>query len=297
MTGGVVVGIELGGTKIVVGVASIGGELDRRFRIDTTTPGDTLARVRNVIDAEAGSRLLALGVGSFGPLDLRPGSDTFGQLVSTPKPDWSGTDVVAGTLGNHAVPFALDTDVNAALLGEMVHGGWNEAPTAYLTVGTGIGGALWVDGRLIHGANHPEIGHVAVKRHPNDSYPGRCPYHGDCLEGMAAGPSLEARFGERAEDLGRAAADAAAELSSWYVASGIASLASVLPVERVIIGGGVAHIPGFHHSVHDHLRSLSAHYPPVPFAGEGPDIVPPALGDDAGVLGAIELARRALGSR
>lgn len=288
----VLVGVELGGTKVVVGTSTVAGRLDDRVRIATTSPDETLAAVKDAISWSAVEGVAAIGIGAFGPLDLRKSSDSYGEVVSTPKPGWSGTNVVAGIRADSDIPIGLDTDVNAALLGEMTHGGWPPVATAYLTVGTGVGGGIWVDGMLLHGANHPEIGHVRVKRHPNDTFAGHCPYHGDCLEGMAAGPSLESRFGDRPENLGSGDAAAAAELSSWYVASGIASFGAVVPVDRVIIGGGVAHMPGFHHSVQDHLRSLASHYPPVPFAGDGPAIVAPALGDDAGVLGAIELARR-----
>lgn len=288
------VGVELGGTKVVVGTSTVAGRLDDRIRINTTSPEETLAAVRDAIATSVGDSVAAIGIGAFGPLDLRPSSEAYGEVVSTPKAGWSGANVLEGIRGNRNIPVAIDTDVNAALLGEMTHGGWTPVATAYLTVGTGVGGGVWIDGSMLHGANHPEMGHVTVKRHPNDTFAGLCPYHGDCLEGMAAGPSLEARFGDRAENLSSGDAVAAAELSSWYVASGIASFGAVVPVERVIIGGGVTHIPGFHHSVHDHLRSLASHYPPIPFAGQGPDIVGPALGDDAGVLGSIDLARRSV---
>ena len=288
------VGIELGGTKVVVGASRGGNSLTDRLRIDTREPDQTLADVRAALRRIAGTAdVAAVGIGTFGPVDLRPGSASFGTITNTPKPLWSGVDVFAGILMDlEGRPAAIDTDVNAALIGEHVWGAADTDTAAYLTIGTGIGGGIWANGGLVRGSNHPEVGHVAVRRHPDDEFPGSCPYHGACLEGMASGTALAARFGTRAEDMDANTAEQARNLAAFYVADGIVTMCSVVPVETVVIGGGVAHMGGFHDGVRRAVAAIAAGYPPVPFDEAGPTIVAPALGNDAGVLGAIELARR-----
>lgn len=288
------VGVELGGTKVIVGASDGGRSLTARRRIDTTSPDVTLRLARQAIEEVAAGRTIgSIGIASFGPIDLRRERLSFGQLVHTPKAGWSGANVVQALADGFGVPHAVDTDVNGALRAEMVHGGWNAQTAAYLTVGTGVGGGLWVDGETVLGANHPEMGHVRVPRLHGDDHPGGCPYHGDCLEGMASGPALGGRFGIPAESLVGSDLEEAREIAAWYVAGGIASICAVVPVGMVIIGGGVSHMPGFHATVRSMLPEAGAGYPPVPFDEGGPEIVGPALGDDAGVLGAIELGRRA----
>lgn len=293
------IGVELGGTKIVVGASPGGRELFDRIRIPTADPSSTLSAVRDAISSLAGDTpIAAIGIGSFGPLDLRRDSQTFGTILRTPKPGWSNVDVGAGILGVREVPVAISTDVAAALRAEHRWGAANTATAAYATVGTGLGVALWSHGRIIEGLNHSEIGHIRVPRHPTDTFAGLCPYHGDCLEGMASGPAIAARWGVPGESLGADTFAAALDLEGWYLAHGIAGMCAVVPVETVVLGGGVAHMAGLHDAVGAALVQASGLYPPIPFAEGGPRIVPPGLGDDAGVLGAIELARtaRELGS-
>lgn len=288
------IGVELGGTKVVVAGSVTGRELIGRTRIDTTTPEATLGRVRGAIDQiVAGRRIGAIGIGTFGPIDLRPGSPSYGSLVSTPKPRWSGTDLIAGLVPTADTPVAIDTDVNAALRGEHVWGAATTETAAYLTIGTGVGGGVWIDGDVVHGANHPEIGHVLLPVRADDDFPGVCPYHGRCLEGLASGRALEARFGGPVEHLPGSDRSAAAELAAHYVGLGIVSMLAVAPVETVVIGGGVAHLDGFHGRVDGVVARAGNGYPPVPLGEGGPRIVRPGLGDDAGVVGSIELARRA----
>ena len=286
------IGIELGGTKIVVAASPGGRDLTGRIRISTEQPQSTLAAVRSAIDDLAGSAsVAAIGIGSFGPLDLRRESPAYGTIVRTPKPNWSGVDVVSGIVASRDVPVAVDTDVAAALRAEHRWGAATTPTAAYATVGTGLGVALWSHGRIVEGLNHSEIGHIRVPRHHSDDFEGVCPYHGDCLEGMASGPALAARWGAPAQALPPATFAAALELEAWYLAHGVAGMGAVVPVETVVLGGGVAHMEGLHAAVADALPAASGHYPPIPFAEDGPAIVPPDLGDDAGVLGAIELAR------
>lgn len=288
------IGIELGGTKVVVAASPGDGHLVDRTRIDTRSPDETLPEVAATVRSlMMGADDVAIGIGTFGPVDLRRRSSTYGTLTSTPKAGWSGTDVVQAIVGDLDVPVGLDTDVNAALLGEHRYGAARTATAAYLTVGTGIGGGLLVDHRIVNGANHPEMGHVMVPRHPDDDFGGSCPYHGACLEGMASGTALHRRFGRRAEDMDAADRDRARNLAAHYVGHGVLALCAMVPVETVVIGGGVPHLPGFHSAVASTVADIAAGYPPVPFAEGGPAIVPPGLGDDAGVIGSIVLADRA----
>jgi fructokinase len=287
------VGIELGGTKIVVGASITGTKLVSREVVPTGEASGTLLAVRSAIASVADSyELKALGIASFGPIDLRQGSATYGWMLDTPKAGWSDVAVLSEIIPPD-VPFAIDTDVNAALLAERTWGAGTAANVAYLTVGTGIGGAIWSDGVMIHGANHPEIGHVRVPRHPDDPFPGICPFHADCLEGMASGTAISERWGSAAHDLGPRVREAL-RFESWYLAHAVATIGAVVPVEQVIIGGGVSKMPGLHVSISAMLREASGGYPAIPFSMGGPHIIPPGLGDDAGVVGAIELGRAAI---
>ena len=191
------------------------------------------------------------------------------------------------------VPARVDTDVAAALVAEHRWGAAQTDAAAYFTVGTGVGAAVMEERGVVSGANHSEIGHVRVPRHPDDAYPGRCPYHRDCLEGMACGPAIEDRFAVAASELPDDERRAAVDLVSWYLAHGIANMSCVVPVETVVIGGGVSKLRDLHAATSERLAEIAGGYPPVPFDEGGPSVVRPALGDDAGVLGAIVLARQA----
>ncbi|MEN8041324.1 MAG: ROK family protein [Actinomycetota bacterium] len=290
----VYVGVELGGTKMVVAASQDGLTVSRREQVPTTDPDTTLRSLRDAIREVAGEeRIEAVGLASFGPIDLRAESDSFGQMLATPKPGWTGVDIVEGITGGLDVPVGVDTDVNGAVLAEALHGaGSDYRHVAYLTVGTGVGGGIWTDGGVLHGANHPEVGHIRVPRQREDHHTSSCPFHDDCLEGMASGTAVRERWGTAAQDLGHLT-PAATKLEAWYLARGIAGLSAVVPVEVVIIGGGLSHLPDLHAQVAAALDEASGRYPPVPFAEGGPTIVPPGLGSDSGVLGAIELAKAA----
>ena len=288
-------GVELGGTKIVVASSSDGADIDGRVQLRTEDPVETLKAVRAALDELAAERSVrGVGIASFGPIDLRRSSEQFGTIIKTPKPGWSGVDVVNGIVPE-GVPARVDTDVAAALIAEHRWGAARGDTAAYFTVGTGIGAAVVGERGVVSGANHSEIGHIRVPRHPDDAFPGRCPYHRDCLEGMACGPAIHDRFGVPADALDDDQRKKAVDLVAWYLAQGIAAMACVVPVETVVIGGGVAKLPGVHAATAERLSEIAAGYPPVPFAEGGPSVVPPAFGDDAGVLGAIVLARQAGG--
>jgi fructokinase len=289
--------IEAGGTKFICAVGRGLDDVPACQRIPTTTPAETLARV--VAFFRTASRehgpLAALGVASFGPLDLDPASPTWGRITGTPKPGWSGADLVAPLRSAFAVPVAIDTDVNGAGLAEARWGaGRGLGSLVYLTVGTGIGGGAIVGGAPLHGAAHPEMGHLRVPRHPDDAgFAGVCPFHGDCLEGLASGPALRARWGVPAETL--PGDHPAWDAVGFYLGHACAAATVLLAPHLVIVGGGVSASPPVLPAVRGWTRRLLAGYPAAPrLAGDlGAYIVPPALGDRAGVLGALALAAAA----
>ena len=285
-------GIEAGGTKWVCAIGTPPDDLRDTITFPTTTPAETIARAAAFFRRH--ETVGALGVGSFGPLDLRRSSPGWGRITTTPKSGWSGTDV-AGLLGDAlGVPVALDTDVNAAALAEHRFGAATGLGTVcYITVGTGIGGGAIVAGELVHGLIHPEVGHMRVPHdRARDPFAGSCPYHGDCLEGLASGYAIEARWGVRGED---ARQGRVWELEAEYLALGLANVACVLSPERVVIGGGVMRQAQLLPRVRARLGELLAGYFAAPELGGdlARYLVAPALGDRAGVLGALELARQA----
>jgi fructokinase len=284
-------GLEAGGTKCVCAVGTGPGTVHQITQFATTTPSETIARVVAFF-APYASSLTALGVASFGPLDRRPHSPSFGFITSTPKPGWASTDL-AGTLGRAlGVPVAFDTDVNAAILGEQRWGAVQGLDNClYVTVGTGIGGGAMVNGRLLHGLLHPEMGHIRIPHdHTADPFPGLCPYHGDCLEGLASGPALEARWGQPADTL--PADHPAWSLTARYLALGLVTFICTLVPQRILMGGGIMHQEHLFPRVRHEVRQLLNDYIQVAELHDQLDayIVPPALGDHAGVLGALALA-------
>lgn len=291
-------GIEAGGTKFVCVVGSGPDDIRAEQRIATTTPDETLAAVRRFFaDArEVHGPIAALGIGSFGPVDLRRGSPRYGWITSTPKPGWADTDLVGPLREAVGVPVAFDTDVNAAAVGEWRWGAAQGLSSLlYLTVGTGIGGGALIDGRPVHGLVHPEMGHVRVPHdRAVDPYAGGCPFHGDCLEGLASGPAIQARWGTPAESL--PPDHPAWALEARYLALALHDYACTLSPERIVIGGGVGSTPHLLPRVRRELATLVNGYIQAPALTGGLDgyVVPPALGSRSGVLGALALAERAL---
>ncbi len=289
-------GIEAGGTKFVCVIGTGPDEIIETARIDVAGPTETigaaLAFLRRAVDA--GTRLEAIGIGSFGPVELREGHPRHGWITTTPKPGWSGTDLVGPVARELSLPVGFDTDVNAAALAE---GRWGAAhglrSFIYLTLGTGIGGGAVVDGRLVHGLGHPEMGHVSVPRRPGDRFAGACVFHGDCLEGMASGPSIAARFGRRAETLEGADRAAAAALVAFYLAAGARSLVYALAPERIVVGGGLSMMPGLVDAARSELAAQLADYPGLPEHRAVTFLVPAALGGMAGPAGTLILAEAA----
>jgi fructokinase len=280
-------GIEAGGTKWVCAIGSGPEDLRETVSFPTTGPTETIARAADFF--ESNGPLAALGIGSFGPIDIRRG-----LITTTPKPGWAGTAVVAALSAALDVPIGLDTDVNAAALGEHRWGAAVGLDTfSYLTVGTGIGGGGMANGHLIHGLLHPEVGHMRIPHdRERDSFDGVCPYHGDCLEGLASGNAIRARWGRRPEEIPN---EQAWVLEGEYLALGLVNVICTLSPQRIIVGGGVMNQPSLLPIVRSRVRELAAGYLDASELGDGIDdyIVRPALGDRAGVLGALELGRRA----
>jgi fructokinase len=290
-------GVEAGGTKFVCAIGTGPDDVRARAVIPTTAPGETMAAAVEFFASHAGVPVAAIGIASFGPIDLDPRSPTFGCITTTPKRGWSDTDVVGPFRARLSVPVGFDTDVNGAAVAEHRWGAARGLGTVvYLTVGTGIGGGALVGGRPVHGLVHPEMGHVRVPRDPAvDPFPGACPFHGDCLEGLASGPAMEARWGARSETL--AADHPAWDLEARYLALGIVNVIAVLSPERVVLGGGVMRAAGLLPRIRRHVLDALAGYVRAPAIVDDIDryIVPAALGDRAGVLGALALAHDALG--
>jgi fructokinase len=289
-------GIEAGGTKFVCVIGSDPGSIVETARIEVTAPDETLGAARDFLARALGTGITfaAIGIGSFGPVELRPGHSRYGWITTTPKPGWSGTDLVGPFAEAFGVPVGFDTDVNAAALGE---GRWGAArglgSFLYLTFGTGVGGGAVVDGRVVHGLGHPEMGHVAVPRRAGDAFPGLCPFHGDCLEGMASGPAVAARFGRRAESLEGADAVAALALVAFYLAAGVRSLTYALAPERVVVGGGLGLMPGLLAAARVELDAQIHGYPGLAEHRAETFLVPAALGGMAGPAGTLILAEQA----
>jgi fructokinase len=289
-------GIEAGGTKFVCAVGTGPDDLRAETRFPTTTPEETIGQAVEFFQEHSKKEpLAAIGIASFGPVDPDPNSPTFGYITTTPKPGWANTDF-AGTVGRTLnVPVGFDTDVNVAALGEFRWGAAQGLDTfIYLTIGTGLGGGGMVNGRLMHGLIHPEMGHIRLPRHLDDSYPGACPYHGDCLEGMAAGPALAGRWGQRAETL--PGDHPTWELEAHYLALGLVNFICTLSPQRIVMGGGVMEQPQLFPLIRQRVQALLNGYVQSPTILERIDeyIVPPGLGDKAGVLGAIALAQQQL---
>ncbi|HWX09255.1 MAG TPA: ROK family protein [Gaiellaceae bacterium] len=285
-------GVEAGGTKWVCAIGDGPGNVSATVTFPTTTPDETIGRAVDFFTDASG--LAGVGVGSFGPIDARRSSPTWGSITTTPKAGWAHTDVVSALGHALGLPVAFDTDVNAAALGEQCWGAAVGLETfCYVTVGTGIGGGGMANGRLMHGLLHPEFGHMRIPHDTaRDPFEGVCPYHGDCFEGLASGGSIRQRWGKPAEELHD---PAVWELEAEYLALGLMNVVCTLSPERIILGGGVMKQPGLLELTRTRMRELLAGYIAAPELadGIGDYVVSPALGDHAGVLGAIELARRA----
>lgn len=293
VTEGVYGGVEAGGTKFKCMVGLGPGQILGQEQFPTEVPTKTLHEVtRFFAPFCAKGQVRSIGIGSFGPCDLRQDSPTYGFITSTPKPGWQNTDFVGMIRSALRVDVVFETDVNAAALGEHTWGATVDVDTSlYLTIGTGIGGGLLVDGRPLHGLQHPEMGHIRIPHDfASDPFPGSCPFHSDCFEGLASGPAIQQRLGRRGEEL--ADDDPFWDLEADYIAAGVATVVLVCSPGRIVLGGGIMQrsflLPRIRQQV---LRALGGYIRCTDLADDVEKyIVAPSLGSQSGVFGAIALA-------
>lgn len=291
-------GIEGGGTKFICAVGTGPGNIRAEARIPTTTPEETISQVVDFFKHQEDSlgRLSAIGFACFGPLDPKPDSPTYGHILPTPKPGWTGANVVGMLQSAFDLPIGFDTDVNGAALGEWRWGKAQGLETfIYLTIGTGIGGGAFVEGKPLHGLLHPEMGHIPVKHDLiKDPFEGVCPFHGDCLEGLASGVAIEARWGQRGNSL--SPGHLAWELEADYIAQALASYSYVLSPQRIIVGGGIGSVPHLLPKIQKRTRGYINGYIQSDIILKNIEtyIVSPGLRNRSGILGAIALAEQTL---
>ncbi len=272
------------------------GEIVNSDRTPTSTPDQTMKWAIGRLRAfeEEHGRLCAIGIAAFGPIDLRPSAATYGRMLSTPKPHWSDASVVDSVRRAFNLPIAIASDVEGAALAEGLTGAAvGTDPFVYLTVGTGIGAGVVSKGEPLRGLVHPEIGHIAIPRQAGDSFPGGCPFHGDCLEGMASGPAIAERWGRPAEQLTGALREKAMALEAAYLAAGLRTIIFSFAPQRIVIGGGVGLTPGLLPRIRNALKASLGNYPGIDQFIR-PDFLKSAkLGGMAGPAGALALAQRA----
>jgi len=284
-------GMEGGGTKFVCAVGSGKDEIVEEVRFPTTTPGETLGQAIAFFQKY---NVSAIGLAPFGPLDLNLASPTYGSITATPKPGWAGTNVVAAFQRIFDVPLAFELDVNAAAFGEysLIPENRRLESLVYFTIGTGIGAGVIINGKVTHGLTHPEAGHLRLPHdRKKDPFPGTCPFHGDCFEGMASGPALARRWRKPAETLPDN--HPAWEQEALYIAYALVNVILTLSPQRIVLGGGVMEHQPLFPSIRCKVRGLLNGYLASPvLTGQMEEyIVPPALGKRSGVLGALALAK------
>ena len=280
-------GLEAGGTKMICVVGNENGEILERATFPTLSPKETMP---GMIDFFKGKDIKALGIACFGPIDLNKESKTYGYITSTPKELWINFDIVGEFKRSLGIPIGFDTDVNGSLLGEITWGcAKGKTDALYITIGTGIGGGVMSNGKLLHGMLHPELGHIKMAVSKEDSYKGKCPYHGTCFEGLASGPAIEERWGKKAVDL--AEDDRVWELESYYIAQALSAYIVVLSPQIIILGGGVMHQKQLFPLIRKKtLEQLGGYINTKELEDIDNYIVPASLNDDQGIMGAVKLA-------
>jgi len=283
--------IEVGGTKFVCAVGDNNGQIFEKVQFPTTTSEETMEQV---IEFFSRFNLRAIGLGSFGPCDVNSESITYGYITSTPKLSWRGYPILKTLEESFNIPIGFSTDVNAAALGEVTFGAAKGLDSClYITVGTGIGAGAVLGGKLLQGLSHPEMGHVVVRRHSNDTYPGKCPYHRDCLEGLAAGPAIEERWGKTGIELVNR--PEVWEMESYYLAQALVHYILILSPKKIILGGGVMKQKQLFPLIYRDVKKLLNKYIEIPQLSDEIEkyIVPAGLGDLSGITGALLLGRKA----
>ena len=279
-------GIEAGGTKMVCATGYADGTIFDRVSFPTDTPDVSIPKI---VDYFRDKDICALGIGSFGPVDVDPASETYGSILDSPKIAWQHYPIRKKLEEALNVPIKIDTDVNGSCIGEMTFGcaeGMDNV--GYVTIGTGIGAGMAVNGQLVHGMGHPEFGHIHISRVPGDDYKGKCPFHSTCFEGLASGPAIEERWGKKAEELGDR--PEVWEMEADYIAQGLMSMVLTISPRKIILGGGVMHQRQLFPMIREKLCEKLAGYIHTKELDDIDDyIVPASLSDNQGIMGAIQL--------
>lgn len=281
-------GIEAGGTKFVIGIGNENGEIIVRESYPTLTPKETINQCKEFILKHQPD---AVGIASFGPINLDRKSEKYGYITSTPKPGWANTALVSEIQSIFNGPIGFDTDVNGAALGESIWGkGKDVTSCLYLTIGTGIGGGYVENNQCLHGLLHPEMGHILIQRHPDDNFEGVCPYHGSCFEGLASGPSIEARYQTSANNL--PIDHNAWKIEANYIAQALVNYILILSPKIIVLGGGIMHQTHLFPMIRQEVKLLLKNYIQHPYILDCDEnyITNPGLGDNSGLLGAFALA-------
>lgn len=283
--------LEAGGTKMVCAIGDNNGNILKQQSFPTTTPDETMPLLINFFLKE---NIEALGIGCFGPIDLDRKSSTYGYITSTPKTEWKNYNIVGAFRNALNVPVGFDTDVNGSALGEHTYGiGKDIDNLVYITIGTGIGIGVISEGKLLHGAMHPEGGHIMLTKSQLDSYEGRCPYHKNCFEGLCSGPAVEERWGRKGTEL--AGQTEVWELEASYIAQALISYSMTLSPKRIILGGGIMHQKQLFPLIRQKFKEMNNGYISNRYVDDLDNyIVCQSLDDKQGILGALELGRKEL---
>ena len=276
---------------MVCAIGDESGKIYEQVSIPTETPEITMPRLISYFEER---KIEALGIGCFGPIDPDKKSETYGYITSTPKLAWADYNIVGTMEKSLMIPVGFDTDVNGSVLGEVTFGqAKGKKCVVYVTIGTGVGAGIYIEGKLLHGMLHPEAGHILLTQRQDDTYEGTCPYHKTCLEGLAAGPAIEARWGRKAVELKD---DARVwDLEAYYIAQAIVNYILILSPQMIILGGGVMHQEQLFPKIRSYVKKMMNGYIKTKeMADLDHYIVPASLHDDQGIMGALELGRRAL---
>ena len=283
--------LEAGGTKMVCAIGDESGKIYEQVSIPTETPEITMPRLISYFEER---KIEALGIGCFGPIDPDKKSETYGYITSTPKLAWADYNIVGTMEKSLMIPVGFDTDVNGSVLGEVTFGqAKGKKCVVYVTIGTGVGAGIYIEGKLLHGMLHPEAGHILLSKREDDTYEGKCPYHKTCLEGLAAGPAIQERWGKRAADLKDD--ERVWDLEAYYIAQALVDYILILSPQMIILGGGVMHQEQLFPKIRSYVKKMMNGYIKTKeMADLDHYIVPASLHDDQGIMGALELGRRAL---
>lgn len=279
-------GLEAGGTKMVCCIGTITGEIIDKADFRTSTPDITMKEMKDYFSSY---KIAGLGIGCFGPLELNKNSDDYGTILATPKRGWENYNIRQEFMRNFGISVEITTDVNAALLGEVQYGTSKGLKNVmYITVGTGIGAGIMLDGKLLQGVTHPEAGHIHVKKQISDNFKGNCQYHGCCLEGVASGPSIEKRWGKSAKEIDEY--NIAWELEANYLAQAIYNYMLILSPQRIILGGGVMEQKQLFKLIRDEIIRINNGYIDLKAFGDMEQyIVSPSLNGEQGIKGCLYL--------